>query len=136
MAPPEAIQFDKALWCILSAIVQSNPRRGPVYLSKVDIADGFYCIWVQAVDVPELGVLLPAVAGQEHLIGFPLVMTIGWKESPPIFTSATETITNLANVAIKEGVLQKAHRLELVAKTDSNLCSNRTQPQPRPDTRK
>jgi hypothetical protein len=80
-------------------------------------------MWVQAADVPKLGVILPTVAGQERLIGFPLVLPMGWKDSPPIFTSATEIITDLANVAIKEGVLQKSHRLELVAETDSNLCS-------------
>jgi hypothetical protein len=87
----------------------------------VDIVDGFYCIWVRAADVPKLGVLLMTVAGQERLIHFPLVLPMGWKESPPIFNYATKTITYLANVAIKEGVLQKAHRLELVAETDSNL---------------
>jgi hypothetical protein len=41
MAPPEAMQVGKARWRILSAIVRSNPRLKPVYLSKVDIADGF-----------------------------------------------------------------------------------------------
>jgi hypothetical protein len=83
-------------------------------LYKVDIADGFYRIWVQATDVPKLGVLLPPTEGQDRLIGFPLVLPMGWKESPPIFTSATETITNLANAAIKDGVLQQPHHLELV----------------------
>jgi hypothetical protein len=111
VAPLETMQFGKLLWLILSAIVRSNPRLGPVYLSKIDIADGFYRIWVQSADVPKLGVLLPAIEGQEKLIDFPLVLPIVWKESPPIFNSAAETITNLANVAIKEGVVQQAHRL-------------------------
>jgi hypothetical protein len=48
MAPPEAMQFCKARWRSLSAIVRSNPCLGPVYLSKVNIADGFYRKWVQA----------------------------------------------------------------------------------------
>jgi hypothetical protein len=136
MAPPEAMQFGKTLWRILSAIVRSNPRLGPVYLSKVDITHGFYRIWVRAADVPNLGVRLPTVAGQDRLIGFPLVLPMGWKESPPIFTSVTETITNLANVAITEGVPQKSHRLELVAETDSDLCSTQTQSHPCTDTRR
>jgi hypothetical protein len=46
---------------------------------------------------------------------------MGFKESPPSFTVATETITDLANVAIKEGVLQQPHRLKLVVDTDSNI---------------
>jgi hypothetical protein len=136
MAPPEAMQFGKALWRILSEIVRSNPCLGPVYFSKVDIADGFYRIWVQAANVPKLGVLLLIIEGQERLIGFPLVLTVGWKESPPIFTAATKTITDLANVAIKEGVLQKPHRLELVAETDSNIISSLAQRQLRTDNRK
>jgi hypothetical protein len=71
MAPPEAMSFGNALWRILSEIVRSNPRLGPLYVSKVDIADGFYRIWVQAADVPKLGVLLPAVEGKERLIDPP-----------------------------------------------------------------
>jgi hypothetical protein len=49
---------------------------------------------------------------------------MGWKEYPPIFTSATENITDLANVAIKEGVLHQAHHLELVTETDINIISS------------
>jgi hypothetical protein len=64
MAPPEAMQFGKARWRFLSEILQSNPRLGPVYFFKVDIADGFYLIWVQAADVPKLGVLLPTIEVQ------------------------------------------------------------------------
>jgi hypothetical protein len=102
-APPEAMQFGKALWRILAGIVQANTGLGPVYLSKVDIADGFYHIWVKAADIPKLGVLLPAEQGQERLIGFPVVLPMGWKESPPVFTSATETVTDLANGQIQQG---------------------------------
>jgi hypothetical protein len=79
MAPPEAMQFGKSLWCILARSVHENPRLGPVYLSKVDIADGFYQIWVKAADIPKLDVLLPAEPGQERLIGFPVVLPMGWK---------------------------------------------------------
>jgi hypothetical protein len=70
------------------------------------------------------------------LIGFPLVLPTGWKEFPSIFTFATEDITNLANVAIKEGVLQQPHRLELVVETDSDIISGLAQRQPRTDNRK
>jgi hypothetical protein len=136
MAPPEAIQCGKALWRIMSAKVRSNPRLGPVYLSKVDIADSFYRIWVQAVDVPKLGVLLPTIEGQERLIGFPLVLPMGWKESPPIVSVATETITNLTNVEIKEGVIQQPHRPKLVAETNSNTISGLAHRQPCTDNHK
>jgi hypothetical protein len=77
------MQFGKALWCILALIIHANPRLGPVYLSEVDISDGFYRTWVRAADVPKLGVLLPAEpAGQERLIGFPVVLPMGCSPRP------------------------------------------------------
>jgi hypothetical protein len=117
MAPPEAMQFGKALWRVLAGIVHASPGLGPVYLSKVDITDGFYRIWVGAADIPKLGVLLPAEHGQAKLIGFPVVMPMGWKEFPPVFTSATETVTDLANDKIQHGTEQPPHRLDLKAES-------------------
>jgi hypothetical protein len=136
MAPPEAMQFGKALWQILTGIVQANPRLGPVYLSKVDIADGFYCIWVMAADIPKLGVLLPAEQGQERLIGFPVVLPMGWKESPLVFTYATDTVTDLANDQIQQGTKQPPHRLDHNSESCSMAATNplgNQQPMKKPD---
>ena len=41
LAPPEAMQFGRALPRLLSHLVHANPRFGPAKLAKVDIADGF-----------------------------------------------------------------------------------------------
>jgi hypothetical protein len=71
---------------------------------QVDIANGFFCIWVIAINVPKLGVLLPVESGQERLIGFPVVLSMGCKESPLVFTSAAETVAYLANDKIQQGV--------------------------------
>jgi hypothetical protein len=70
------MQFGKALWQILAAIVRANLSLTQVYLSKVDITDGFYHIWVKANDMPKLGVMLPSEQGQEHLIRFPMVLSM------------------------------------------------------------
>jgi hypothetical protein len=132
----EAMQFGKALWRILAGIVQANPRLGPVYLSKVDIADGFYRIWVKAADIPKIGVLLPAEQGQERLIGFPVVLPMGWKESPPVFTSATERVTDLANDQIQQGNKQPPHRLDRNSESCSMAATNplgNQQPMQKPD---
>ena len=43
-APTEAMQFGRALERILYAIHSSDPSQGPVYLMKLDLADGFYRI--------------------------------------------------------------------------------------------
>jgi hypothetical protein len=52
LCPEEYIQFGRALLHILQKIARSDPRLGPVFLSKIDIADGFYCIGIRADDVP------------------------------------------------------------------------------------
>jgi len=42
LAPPEAMQFGRALKRVLQRICKANPTFGVVYLSKIDISDGFY----------------------------------------------------------------------------------------------
>jgi hypothetical protein len=73
LAPAEYMQFGRALWRILTTIHKADPQLGPVFLSKVDIADGFYQIQVNASDVPKLGVVVPTEPDQPQLIGSPLV---------------------------------------------------------------
>ena len=117
-APPEAMQFGRALHRVLTQIVHADPTYGPVKLAKIDIADGFYRVWVQLQDVPKLGVALPMAPGQPPLVAFPLALPMGWVESPPYFTSLTETSCDLANDMLREGrVPSQVHRLECVAAT-------------------
>ena len=52
LAPKEAMQFGRALQRVLTTIVHANKKYGPVFLSKIDIADGFYRVWVQIADIP------------------------------------------------------------------------------------
>jgi hypothetical protein len=72
LSPEECMYFGKALWRVLRHLKSANHHLGPVYLFKIDIADGFYRIWVRASDVPTLGVLFPSADGDEYLVGFPL----------------------------------------------------------------
>jgi hypothetical protein len=117
LAPAESIQFGRALWRVLNAIARANPYLGPVYLCKVDIADGFYRIWVRSADVAKLGVLLSTRPGEEPLIDFPLALPMGWSQSPPIFTSATDNIADLANQDVTVCSPQLPRHLEAVAET-------------------
>jgi hypothetical protein len=91
------MQFGKALERILRNIVEANPSHGPVYLLKIDIADGFYRIWLNEHDILSLAVSLPPLHGDTPLVALPLVLPMGWTESPPYFTTATETVADLAN---------------------------------------
>ncbi|KAI2490266.1 hypothetical protein MHU86_24316 [Fragilaria crotonensis] len=81
LAPPEAMQFGRALHRVLKRIVEADGRYGPVYLAKIDIADGFYRVWLQSRDIIKLGVVLPTSPGQPPLIAFPLTLPMGWVES-------------------------------------------------------
>jgi hypothetical protein len=118
-APPESMQFGKALLRILQAIVYAPPEHGPVFLFKLDIADGFYRVWVRPEDVPKLAVTFPVNKGEQPMLAFPLALPMGWVESPPHFCVVTETITDLANHRITSGNLSQLeqHRLDTYADT-------------------
>lgn len=121
LAPRESMQFGRALQRILAKIVHADPRYGPVYMSKIDIADGFYRVWLQHNDIVKLGVALPTSPGEAPLVAFPLALPMGWVESPPYFTALTETACDLANDALRTRSQTRphstAHRLETVAAT-------------------
>jgi len=119
LAPPEAMQFGKALPRVLQTIHEANPRFGPVYLSTVDISDGFYRMNLRPQDALRLGVLFPSRPGERQLVGIPLVLPMGWTESPPAFCSATETVADMANQAMAKDwkSLDVPHRLDEVAES-------------------
>ena len=79
----EAMQLGKALERILAQIEAANPAHGPVQLTKVDIADGFYQVWLNLSDIPKLAASVPSFRGEEPLLAFPLVPPMGWTKSPP-----------------------------------------------------
>lgn len=116
LAPSEAMQFGRALERILYKIRHSNPRFGPVYLAKVDLADGFYRVGLNPSAIPKLAVALPQFPGEDQLIALPLVLPMGWIESPPYFCAATETVADLAN-NWPAHVPPPPHPLESVANT-------------------
>jgi hypothetical protein len=118
IAPLDSMQFGHALDRILREILAANPELGPVQLIKIDISDGFYRIALRIEDIPKLGVVFPTSPGQEKLIALPLVLPMGWKNSPPIFSSATETAADLANHALATNTSPvPAHPLDTEADT-------------------
>ena len=132
LPPREAMQFERSLQRIFTRIVHADRRYGPVHMAKIDIADGFYRVWLQVEDIPKLGVALPSAPGSPPLVAFPLALPMGWVEFPPYFTVLTETACDLANAALKTrqplSRLRTAHRLEApVADTppdDTNPCTS------------
>jgi lysophospholipase L1-like esterase len=55
-APVEAMQFGRLLERFIRQIVLANPRYGDVKMIKVDLADGFYRIWLRPGDTAKLAV--------------------------------------------------------------------------------
>lgn len=114
LAPPEAMQFGRCLQRVLPRVVHADPAYGPVYLSKINIADGFYRVWLQLANILKLGVIFPTSRGLPPLLAFPLTLPMGWMESPPYFTVLTETACNLANTTC---VLHEAQRVHAARPT-------------------
>jgi hypothetical protein len=117
IAPREPMQFGRALHRILRSLLEGNPIFGHVYLCKVDIADGFYRVWLLPSDIPKLGVAFPKADGEEQLIGFPLALPMGWVNSPHYFCAATETVADTANTKLRHQTSYPIYRLDAVSES-------------------
>jgi hypothetical protein len=83
------------------SIVLTNHVHHPIKQMKVDLADGFYRVWLQMHDIPKLAlILLPLAGSTEPLIALPLGLPMDWVESPPWFCVATKTVANLTNMRL------------------------------------
>jgi hypothetical protein len=129
MMPPEAMQFGRTLERVLYAVHHANPHHGPVYVAKTDMADGFYRVPLSTSGIPKLGVILPRFPNEEQLVAFPLVLPMGWVESPPAFCATTETVADLANNLHTRSHLSK-HPLEDVAGTSPKVVPQLSQCDP------
>ena len=115
-APPEAMQFGNALARIMQGIRHSNPKFGAPKLAKHDVKDGFYRLYLKAKQLLHLALLLPRYDDEPQLIAIPMSCTMGWTESPPTFSTMSETICDDANASFQRSPLQvPEHRLEAAA---------------------
>jgi hypothetical protein len=88
------MQFGKAQERMLQAPMKANPKFRTVKAYKVDIGDGFYRVPVATSGVLKLRVLLPEMPSfSERMVAFPLVLLMGWTESPPFFCKFTKLVT-------------------------------------------
>jgi hypothetical protein len=131
LAPREAMQFGRALQRVISGIVRADPRYRPVSMAKIDIADGFYRVWLQPDDIAKLGVALPTPPGCLYTFGsLSPSSTHGVDRIPPYFTALSETACNIANARLLQGdpQLNRRHRLEAVASTPPPDVASRCLP--------
>jgi len=116
LVPTDAMQYGKALDRYARHILLDDPKFGPVYMLKCDLADGYYRLELIIGDIPKLGLVFPTKPNEEPLIALPLVLPMGWKNSGPAFCAATETITDMANKDIRDNKPQPPHKLDTMAK--------------------
>jgi hypothetical protein len=115
MAPEGAMQFGTAPLRIREALMRANPKYGKVHMYKNDMSDGFYRIRLSTTGSLKLGVILPRFPDLPQLVALPLVLPMGWTESPPWFCAFTETIADLANQDLQRNKRVPKHPLEKAA---------------------
>ena len=81
----------------VKSYLPTYPSLGPVQLMKMDLSDGFYRINRNIDNTPKIGVVFPTLPGEPPLIALPVVLPMRWQNSPPILSTATETIAALTN---------------------------------------
>jgi hypothetical protein len=107
------MQFGGTLHRLLHAIVDADPRHGPVHMAKIDLSDAYMGIWLRLQDLPKLAFVIPPhPSDPEPLIGFHLSLPMGFVESAPFFSASTETAADLINNSWPMANLAPAHMLE------------------------
>jgi hypothetical protein len=91
------MQFGGALHRVLRRVRHANPKFGPVYLSKRNIKDGFYRMFLKSDDCTRLAIILPKYDGEPQLIAVPMAATMGWMQLPPVFSVMSETVADVTN---------------------------------------
>lgn len=115
---PDSLQFGFALSRILQKLQRADTRRGAIYLAKIDVADAFMRIPLSVQDIAALGALLPVLPGEEPLVAFPLILPMGWVDSPQYLCAVTETVADMANELFRRDMLSHTpHRLDILADT-------------------
>ena len=107
-----AMQYGRCLDRLLREIVYAEPKLGPVHMIKADVSNGFYWIGLRPSDAAKLGLVFPSEAGEEDLVAIPLTLLMGWKNSPPLFFTVTETVADLANEALRAHAPTRPHNLD------------------------
>ena len=94
----------------------TDPRIGPVYLGKVDLADAYMRLWVRLEDTPSMTFLIPSkTPTNKQLFVFHLYLPMGYVDNTPFFCLSMETIKDMANAAMDECHMDLTHPLEVLA---------------------
>ena len=121
LASEAAMQWGRTLHRILWYVFNADRRHGPVLLSKTDLSDGFYQLPLTPTGALKLAVPFHSPS-QEPLVAIPTRLPMGWTQSPPAFSSTTETIADMANAFLEaDCFIPRPHPLEAAASTPVEL---------------
>ena len=123
---PDSLQFGHAFTRYLQQLHRADTRHGPVYMSKTDVADAFMQIWIELHSIPILAALLPTSIDETPLVAFPMVLPMGWVNSPNYLCAITETICDITNDRLTSTLLNLApHHLSALADSPADLVATR-----------
>ena len=131
LAPAEAMQWGRTLNRLLWMIYHADRRQGPVYLSKTDLSDGFYQFHLTPTGSLSLATPFPNLPHEPKLVSIPTRLPMGWTDSPPWFSSGTETIADLVNESLEStSCMPDPHPLEYHSTTPVPLQPSTPDPFP------
>ena len=107
------MQYGQALERLMMEVVISDPSLGPINVLKADVSDGFNRIGIHPTDTPKMGLVFPLEVEEKELVVIPLTSPpMGWKNLPPIFCMAMETVTDLSNAGLRCNTPDLPHSLD------------------------
>ena len=95
------MQFGRSFPRILHAIWGADPKKGPVRVSKLNVADTYHRGNLKPSQVGAFAYVIPPVPEENVIIiCINLVLPMGWVDSPKFFCAFSEALTDVANTLI------------------------------------
>jgi hypothetical protein len=92
--------------------MNSVPAEEHIYFSKMDLADGYWRMVVEPDARWNFAYVMPSRPGEPIKLVIPRALQMGWNESPAYFCATTETVRDVAQKWIDEGVALPEHPME------------------------
>jgi hypothetical protein len=86
-------------------------------------------VWISLSTIPALGAILPSYPDEDPLVAFPMILPMGWVDSPNYLCALTEMIADLANARFEANNLATQHH------PLSTLANSIPAPNPAPSKR-
>ena len=92
-----------------------------IHFSKIDLSDGFWRMIVEDAEKWNFCYVKPQQDQTAPIqIVVPSALQMGWTESPPFFSSATETCRDIIDIIIKDDLKLPEHEFEVYMKPEPN----------------